>query len=185
MKRFAFTCLLASISIAVAAQEQKAHLLADNYKDAATGQTVRHTYWQVLERANLRYGTRILYRFSKKGDQYALQLKVSRGGNAFVVARSAPLELLLEGGRILTLYNSRYTQSYRGGGARYEPRSDAEGLMLTFPIPDEYLPVLTHEYVDMLRLHANDQGFMQSDVTGPHSELFMDELLLVMGRGGW
>src|SRR5258708_2866566 len=80
--------------------------------------TIKCSYWQVLQRCTARNPMTTFFRIANINDNYYLQLKVMLGGMSFVVPRSAELELEFNNDQYITLFNSEYQKSCRGCGAR-------------------------------------------------------------------
>ncbi len=160
------------------AQGQFYDRLATDEIDNETKQSVKRSYWQVFERGNLHRTMNTFYRISSIDGSFFLDLKVIQGGDVFVVPRNGEFELLLESGSILTLHNTVYKASSVGDGARRWAGSNAEGIMLTFPLSKKDMEQLMHDYVASIRLYTGE-GFVQRKITATHSELFSDEISLL------
>lgn len=178
MKRFLLLFLL--LPVLCHAQENFAGKLAEERYDDYTHDTVRRSYWQVLERSSPRNHLTTLFRISAIGGAYYVDLKVrERNDQPFVIARNAELKLKLENGEILTLYNLQYAHTCPGCGSWDITKSSALGVLLSFRIYPDELRKLQYSYIDQLRLFRADR-FFQCVVSGEHSEMFMDELKLVL-----
>ena len=163
-------------------QAQFYNRLAADLVDEKTGEVVRHTFWQVMERANLRQSLNTFYRVSSIGKKYYLDLKLMQGGEPFIVPRNGRFELILENGDVITLYNTAFTDSRKGDGALGYWGSGAEGMRLSFPIDDDDMVTLVHSYIARIRLYSAD-GFVERGINEYHSELFNDEICLVYSSG--
>ena len=170
--------LLILIPFLSKAQEQYSDQLATDITDPATHDVIKRSYWQVFERGNLRKNLNTFYRISSINGKMFLELKVIHGGDAFIVPRNGKLELRLESGGMVTLYNSEYKMTSVGDGARHWAGSGAEGAYLIYPISPDDVKQLMHFYVDKIRLYTG-YGYVEKGVTEHHSELFMDEVSLV------
>src|SRR5580704_1484647 len=87
------------------AQEYLRGQLAENRVDEVSHETIKRSYWQVLERAGFSRKLNAFYRISRINGDMFLDLKIIEGGEVFVVARNAELRLVLESGNILILHN--------------------------------------------------------------------------------
>jgi hypothetical protein len=160
------------------AQGEFSDKLATDVIDEATHYAVKRTYWQVFERGNLRKNINTFYRISSIDGELYLDLKVMHGGDVFVVPRNGELELRLENGNILTLYNAEYTASSTGAGARGWAGSSAAGATLSYRISDKDVKTLLHNYVDRIRIYTGDT-YYEKRIPEYRSERFMDEVGLV------
>ena len=160
------------------AQSEFSDRLATDATNEHTHDVIKRSYWQVLERGNLRKNINTFYRISSVNGAYYLDLKVIHGGDFFVVPRNGELKLRLENGNVITLYNSEYKTTSIGEGARGWAGSGAEGVMLSYLINDNDIKELLHNYVDRIRLYSGD-GYIEKSISEHRSELFMDEVSLV------
>ena len=160
------------------AQGQFYDRLAIDEVNKETKESIKRSYWQVFERGNLHRTMNTFYRLSCVNNSFYLDLKVMQGGDAFVVPRSGKFELLLESGDIVTLNSTAFKASSKGDGSRHWAGSSAEGMTLTFPVSDDDMKLLLHDYVASIRLYSYE-GFVQRKITYNHSELFRDEVSLI------
>ena len=161
------------------AQEYLSDQLAENRIDEAAHDTIKRSYWQVMERASFSRKLNTFYRISSINGKIFLDLKIIEGGTVFVVARNAELKLVLENGTILILHNSAYQVSCKGCGARGYGGSGAQGVMLSFPINNSDLRTLLHNYIAEIGINTGED-YLEKKVNATHSELFIDELKLVL-----
>ncbi|MBL7692989.1 MAG: hypothetical protein JNM41_15450 [Flavipsychrobacter sp.] len=132
------------------------------------------TDWQNLSRPSIKNHFCSFYRFGFSAGAYFLDLKVSVGGVKFIVARNALLEIEMECGDTVKLYNTRYEKSCRGCGAVWK-ESDVHGVTLRFPMTADDLAVLAHDYPGHIRLHLPD-NVAGSNFTIRRTELFRGEV---------
>ncbi len=170
--------LLFLLPVATHAQYIPPDELEESYTDKVTNQSTKCTYWHVLRRATMRNPLSIWYRVSAiDNTRHYLELKVTMGGDGFLVARNQPLDLFLLGGKAVTLYNSQYTHSCKGCGNRHD-NGDKQGVTLTYPIPDEDFKLLRNAFVDRIRLHYEGK-YIGADIHGSNGDLFREQMDLV------
>lgn len=163
------------------AQEYLSGKLAENRIDEATHDTIKRTYWQVLERGGFSRKLNSFYRISRINNDICLDLKIIEGGTVFVVARNAGLKLLLENGNILILHNSEYKISCTGCGSRGYGGSAAQGVLLSFTLSTADLKILQRYYVTAIGINTGED-YLEKKVNETHSELLMDEIKLVYAK---
>ena len=161
------------------AQEYRAGELSENRIDESAHDTIRRSNWQVLERGGITKKLNTFYRISRINGKFFLDLKIIEGGDIFVVARNAELKLMLENGNILILYNSAYQVSCIGCGDVGFAGGGAQGATLLFPLADADIHTVLQYYVAKIGINTGG-NYMQKTVNEKHSELFVDELKLVM-----
>ncbi len=159
------------------AQEYLSNKLAENRIDEATNDTIKRTYWQVLERGGISRKLNTFYRISNINNHLFIDLKIIEGGSAFVVARNAELRIVLENSKILILYNTVYQVSCPGCGARGYGGSGAQGVMLSFPVDNSTVRELLRNYIAKVGINTGED-YLEKKVNETHSELFIDELKL-------
>lgn len=130
--------------------------------------------WQNLSRPTIRNPFCSFYRFGFHNGNYFLDLKASVGGVKFIVARNALLEIEMECGDMVTLFNTKYEKSCRGCGAVWN-ESDVHGVTLRFPMTASDLEILAHDYPAHIRLHLPDNT-AGSYFTVRRTELFRGEV---------
>ena len=178
MKRLLLPALLFLAPMGGFAQGQFWDRLAQDYVDESTHDVVKSSYWQVFERGSLHRTMNTFYRVASINGKLFLELKIIQGGDVFVVPRNGEFKLLLEDGKIVTLYNTEYKTTTKGDGARHWAGSGAEGLMLSFPLTRDDASAIVHSYVKRIRLYTGE-GFVERRITDTHAELFKDEMSLV------
>ncbi len=161
-----------------AQDDLKSDYLQEDRIDNTTHDTIKRTFWMVLEHGNLARHLNTFYRFSCINSEYYLDLKIMEGGDSFVVAPNAEFKMRLERNIVVTLYNEHYTKSSKGGGARGNWGNGAQGVTLSFKISEFDRAMLLNYYMDKVRLYCTD-GYLERRVNPVHSELFMDQLYLV------
>jgi hypothetical protein len=171
-------CLLILLPGLCHGQEYLRYELAENRVDEVTHDTIKRSYWQVLERGGLSRKLNTFYRISRINHKYFLDLKIIEGGDVFVVARNAELRLVLEDGNILLLHNQEYEVSCNGCGARGYNGSGAQGVMLSFAVSSADLHTLFRHYITNIGINTGED-YLEKKVNDVHSELFVDELRLV------
>ena len=160
------------------AQRQLVDHIVINDVDSGTGYRVKRTAWLTLERGNFRKNLNTFYRISETDGQFFLDLKVSHGGDAFVVPRNAMLKLQLQAGEVVTLYSTTYKVAGKGEGARAWGGNDAKGAQLTYLMTPGDVKQLMHDYVVRIRLYTGE-GYVEKTVTEHHAEIFMDQVTLL------
>jgi len=160
-------------------QEYLAGHFAENRIDEEAHDTIKRTYWQVMERAGLGKKLKTYYRMSRINGKMFIDVKVIEGNGVFVVARDAELKLVLETGSIVTLHNTEYKVSCKGCGARGNGESSSQGVMLTFPIDFYDIRTLLRNYVVKIGVNSGED-YMEKWVNQTHSQLFMDELYFAL-----
>ncbi len=138
--------------------------------------------WQNLSRPSIKNHFCSFYRFGFSGGQYFLDLKVSVGGVKFIVARNAMLEIEMECGDTVKLFNTKYEKSCRGCGAVWK-ESDVHGVTLRFPMTVDDLHTLAHDYPGHIRLHL-PENVVGSYFTVRRTELFRGEVDRFMAQVG-
>ncbi len=138
--------------------------------------------WQNLSRPSIKNHFCSFYRFGFSGGQYFLDLKVSVGGVKFIVARNAMLEIEMECGDTVKLFNTKYEKSCRGCGAVWK-ESDIHGVTLRFPMTVEDLHTLAHDSPGHIRLQLPD-NVVGSYFTIRRTELFKGEIDRFMAQVG-
>ena len=156
----------------------KSEYLQEDRIDESTHDTIKRTFWMVLEHANLSRHLNTFFRISYISGQYFLDLKIMEGGDSFVVAKNAEFKLKLERDIVVTLYNEDYQKSCIGCGAKGNWGNGAQGVTLSFRMYDFDLSMLMNYYVEKVRLYCED-GFLERKVNDQHSELLMDQIYLV------
>ncbi|MBE2290395.1 MAG: hypothetical protein IAE95_12625 [Chitinophagaceae bacterium] len=140
------------------------------------------TDWQNLSRPSVKNHFCCFYRFGFSGGEYFLDLKVSVGGVKFIVAKNAMLEIEMECGDTVKLYNTKYEKSCRGCGAIWK-ESDVHGVTLRFPMTADDLRKLAHDYPGHVRLHL-PENVVGSYFTIRRTELFKGEVDRFMEQVG-
>ncbi len=172
--------LLGSVFITLpAAGRSDLHFHTNNVNQNGSGGTndigdTLFTDWQNLSRPSVKNHFCSFYRFGFSAGAYFLDLKVSVGGIKFIVARNALLEIEMECGDTVKLYNTKYEKSCRGCGAVWK-ESDVHGVTVRFPMTADDLAVLGHDYPGHIRLHLPD-NVAGSHFTIRRTELFRDEV---------
>jgi hypothetical protein len=138
------------------------------------GRDTIYSDWQNLSRPSVKNHFCSFYRFGFSSGAYFLDLKVSVGGVKFIVARNAMLEIEMECGDTVQLFNTKYEKSCRGCGAVWK-ESDVHGVTLRFPMTSDDLAVLAHDYPGHIRLHLPD-NVAGSYFTIRRTELFRGEV---------
>lgn len=138
------------------------------------GNDTIYSDWQNLSRPSIKNHFCSFYRFGFSAGAYFLDLKVSVGGIKFIVARNALLEIEMECGDTVKLYNTKYEKSCRGCGAVWK-ESDVHGVTLRFPMTADDLAVLGHDYPGHIRIHLPD-NVAGSHFTIRRTELFRGEV---------
>ena len=122
----------------------------------------------------------IFFRASCIDGKYFLELKVTKAGEQFLVARNEPFKLQLAEDHIVTLYNTEYTHSSKGGGSKKD-RGDKPGVTLTYPISEHDVKLCGRYYADRLRLYSEGE-YMGCAINPGNSEMFMQEMQLIYGE---
>ena len=160
------------------AQEYLAGQFAENRIDEATHDTIKRSYWQVLERRGFSRKLNTFYRISRINGNIFVDLKIIEGGSVFVVARNAALKLILENGDILILHNTAYQVSCKDCGARGYGGSGGQGVLLSFPVDKDDLRTLLRKNISGIGINTGED-YLEKKISVDHSELFMDELRFV------
>jgi len=160
------------------AQSDHIDILQENRIDAATGDSIMHTYWFVLARATIGDPLNLFFRITRINNEYFLDVKAMDAGDNMVIARGEPLDLLLDDGNKIRLYNSEYEASCIGCGARGYAGSDAQGVLLTYPIYKADLQKLQYRYPDKVRLY-NADGYWYKRIDVNNSDVFIHEINLI------
>jgi hypothetical protein len=169
MRKLLTFCLL--LPFFCAAQSNNEVISNDSQPNQAS---VHCSSWQALNRPTLRNPLCTFYRFLYNDGAWKIELKVSAGGQPFVVAKNAPLELETEEGEIISLYNEHYQVACSGCGSRTEEASRL-GVTLSFPIEKKSIDLLCDSYLGHFRLYLAD-FMLGSDVSLNRCETFREEL---------
>jgi hypothetical protein len=157
---------------------EKTQYLQEDFVDATTGDTIKRTHWLVLQRGSVERKLNIYFRISSVNHSYIIDLKVIQGASTFAVAKYAPLQMKLENGAELTLYNTEYQRSCKGCGARGYKGNDAEGVELSYPITEAALALLLDAHVARLKF-TDGNGTYNRPVKENEAQTLMEELDLV------
>ena len=164
------------------AQSYREEYLCENRIDEYTHDSIMRTNWFVLARGVIGDQFNLFFRISSINGEYFLDLKAMDAGYLIVVARNAPLDLLLEGDIKIRLYNSSYQASCTGCGARGYNGSDAHGITLSYPVPKADMEKLQYYYLDKVKLYCAN-GYWLKKVNDNNSELFMSQVNLIYNSG--
>jgi len=144
------------------------HIDADEHSATNT------TSWVSLVRPTVRNPLNAFYRFLYNNGEYKLELKISAGGVPFTVAQNAKLELVLENGEELFLYNEHYQHSCKGCGSR-SAEANIPGVTLSFPARKKDIDAMCDNYLGHIRLYLAD-CVLGSSLTLRRTETFRQEL---------
>ncbi|MBX2907151.1 MAG: hypothetical protein KF744_13990 [Taibaiella sp.] len=113
------------------------------------------TSWTALVRPTFSNPLTAYYRFVDDAGKYIFELKASAGGVPFIVTQGAKLELALENGNTVTLYNKKWQRACAGCGSK-GPIADIPGVNLQFDLDKEDIDALAGSYLGHIGLHLTD-----------------------------
>ncbi len=157
---------------------EKTQYLQEDFTDAATNDTIKRTHWHILERGQVERQLNVYFRISSINSAYFLDLKVVQGARTFAVAKYAPLQITLENGAELILYNTEYQRSCKGCGARGYKGNDAEGVTLCYPITEHAMALLLDNHAYKLKF-TDGNGSYSRIIKENEAQTLMEELDLI------
>ena len=113
------------------------------------------TSWTALIRPTFSNPLTAYYRFTDYAGSYLFELKVSAGGVPFIVTQDAELELALENGDAVTLYNKKWQRACKGCGS-IGPNADIPGVTLAFDLSRDDVEALSNSYLGHISLQLPD-----------------------------
>jgi hypothetical protein len=113
------------------------------------------TTWTALVRPTFSNPLTAYYRFVDDAGKYMFELKASAGGVPFIVTQGAKLELALENGNTVTLYNKKWQRACAGCGSKGS-NADIPGVDLLFDMEKEDIEALAGSYLGHIGLHLAD-----------------------------
>jgi hypothetical protein len=167
-------CLLLACFIPLFAQAQK---IVENKIDDFTHDSVRVTSWDPLVNTfgpNMKMRTRV----SAVGENLFLGVALVRSGPDMEMTEGASLMFRTEGGKIITLRNSKDQFSCTGCAARGIYGAEAPGLLLLFPVSRDDMRVLAAQRVAAVRIDLAD-GYWEHDVKNKLAEKLQKQIGLI------
>lgn len=136
----------------------QAQKIVEDKKDEFTGAIVKRTNW--IQVAGGAFEATFYIRAGRVDSTNYLYLRIIYGSRiVYSIPEGAKLMLKMQDASVITLENTEYQLSTRGGGAIDLIGSDAPGTKTTYPVSDEDVAKLINTPIIKLRCYLSDSYF--------------------------